>query len=95
MNIAYWIGAGLLGCFYLYAGAMKVLRSRDRLRPMMAWVDRPLSGRWGHSRQKRKPAKRGTGGDRRGSERRVGRVSLDGRHQPGAEAGVAAGGWAG
>ncbi|WP_406065811.1 DoxX family protein [Streptomyces sp. NBC_01077] len=40
MNIAYWIVAGLLALFYLYAGAMKVIRSRDRLRPMMAWVDR-------------------------------------------------------
>ncbi|MEV2213424.1 DoxX family protein [Streptomyces sp. NPDC050997] len=36
----YWIVAGLLALFYLYAGAMKVLRSRDQLRPMMAWVDR-------------------------------------------------------
>jgi hypothetical protein len=40
MNIAYWIAAGLLALFYLYAGAMKVIRSRDQLRPMMAWVDR-------------------------------------------------------
>lgn len=40
MNIAYWIVAGLLALFYLYAGAMKVFRSRDQLRPMMAWVDR-------------------------------------------------------
>ncbi|WP_328946786.1 DoxX family protein [Streptomyces sp. NBC_00250] len=44
MNIAYVIVAGLLALFYLYAGAMKVIRSRDRLRPMMAWVDRiPLA----------------------------------------------------
>ncbi|MGO4456723.1 DoxX family protein [Streptomyces sp. M-16] len=44
MNTAYWIVAGLLALFYLYAGAMKVIRSRDRLRPMMAWVDRvPLA----------------------------------------------------
>ncbi|MGW6604174.1 DoxX family protein [Streptomyces sp. NPDC055036] len=40
MNIAYWILAGLLSLFYLYAGAMKVFRTRDQLRPMMAWVDR-------------------------------------------------------
>lgn len=40
MNIAYGILAGLLALFYLYAGALKLIRSRDRLRPMMAWVDR-------------------------------------------------------
>ena len=47
VNIAYWIVAGLLALFYLYAGGMKVIRSRDQLRPMMAWVDRmpcPPSG---------------------------------------------------
>ncbi|WP_033825553.1 DoxX family protein [Kitasatospora sp. MBT63] len=40
MNTAYWIVAGLLALFYLYAGTLKVSRSRDQLRPMMAWVDR-------------------------------------------------------
>ncbi|SEG92280.1 DoxX-like family protein [Actinacidiphila yanglinensis] len=40
MNIAFWIVAGLLALFYVYSGALKVARSRDRLRPMMAWVDR-------------------------------------------------------
>ncbi|MFF3941081.1 DoxX family protein [Streptomyces phaeofaciens] len=40
MNIAYGIVAGLLALFYVYSGAMKVIRSRDQLRPMMAWVDR-------------------------------------------------------
>lgn len=40
MNIAYWIVAGLLALFYFYAGTLKVIRSRDQLRPMMAWVDR-------------------------------------------------------
>ncbi|MET7756701.1 DoxX family protein [Streptomyces sp. NPDC005389] len=40
MNIAYGIVAGLLALFYLYAGAAKVFRSPDQLRPMMAWVDR-------------------------------------------------------
>lgn len=40
MNIAYWIVAGLLALFYLYAGTLKVIRNRDQLRPMMAWVER-------------------------------------------------------
>ncbi|MCX4851186.1 DoxX family protein [Streptomyces sp. NBC_00893] len=40
MNTIYWIVAGLLALFYFYAGTLKVIRSRDRLRPMMAWVDR-------------------------------------------------------
>ena len=40
MNVAYWIVAGLLAAFYVYAGVVKVVRSRDQLRPMMAWVDR-------------------------------------------------------
>ena len=40
MKIAYWIVAGLLALFYVYAGTLKVIRSRDQLRPMMAWVDR-------------------------------------------------------
>ncbi|MFF7994619.1 DoxX family protein [Kitasatospora xanthocidica] len=40
MNLAYGIVAVPLALFYLYAGALKVSRSRDRLRPMMAWVDR-------------------------------------------------------
>ncbi|NED13942.1 DoxX family protein [Streptomyces sp. SID9124] len=40
MNVVYWIVAGLLALFYLYAGTLKVIRSPDRLRPMMAWVDR-------------------------------------------------------
>ncbi|MER6443715.1 DoxX family protein [Streptomyces venezuelae] len=40
MAIAYWIVAGLLALFYFYAGTLKVIRSREQLRPMMAWVDR-------------------------------------------------------
>ncbi|WP_037604281.1 DoxX family protein [Streptacidiphilus rugosus] len=40
MNTAYWITAGLLALFYLYAGTLKLIRSREQLRPMMAWVDR-------------------------------------------------------
>ena len=39
VNVAYWTVAGLLALFYLYAGGVKVVRSRDQLRPMMAWVD--------------------------------------------------------
>jgi hypothetical protein len=39
MNFAYWIVAGLLALFYLYGGGVKVIQSRDRLLPMMAWVD--------------------------------------------------------
>ncbi|WP_413761339.1 DoxX family protein [Streptomyces sp. MMBL 11-3] len=39
MDIAYWITAGLLALFYLYGGGVKVVRSKERLRPMMAWVD--------------------------------------------------------
>lgn len=40
MLIAYWIVAGLLAALYLFSGGVKIVRSRDRLRPMMAWVDR-------------------------------------------------------
>ncbi|MFF4188534.1 DoxX family protein [Streptomyces sp. NPDC001691] len=40
MNIVYWFVAGTLALFYFYAGALKVVSSRDQLRPMMAWVDR-------------------------------------------------------
>jgi len=39
MIVAYWILAGLLALFFLYSGGVKVVRSRDRLRPMMGWVD--------------------------------------------------------
>jgi DoxX-like family len=39
MRVAYWIVAALLALFYLYAGGIKVARSRDQLRPMMGWVD--------------------------------------------------------
>lgn len=39
VNIAYWIVAGLLALFYLYGGGVKAVRSRERLQPMMAWVD--------------------------------------------------------
>lgn len=44
MTVAYWIAASLLALFYLYSGGIKVIRSKDRLRPMMGWVDSvPLS----------------------------------------------------
>ena len=44
MVIAYWIVAGLLAVLYLYSGGMKLVRSAQQLRPMMAWVDgMPLS----------------------------------------------------
>lgn len=39
MGVAYWIVAGLLGVFYLYAGGKKIVQSRERLAPMMGWVD--------------------------------------------------------
>ena len=39
MVVAYWIVAGLLALFYLYAGGTKIAQSRERLRPMMGWVD--------------------------------------------------------
>lgn len=39
MSIAYWIVAGLLALFFLYAGGIKVVQSPEKLRPMMAWVD--------------------------------------------------------
>ncbi|XVV16520.1 DoxX family protein [Actinoplanes sp. CA-131856] len=39
MHLAYWIVAALLALVYLYSGGLKVLQSRDQLRPMMGWVD--------------------------------------------------------
>jgi DoxX-like family len=39
MTVAYWIVAAVLAVFYLYAGGIKILRSKDQLRPMMGWVD--------------------------------------------------------
>ncbi|MGD0559814.1 MAG: DoxX family protein [Streptosporangiaceae bacterium] len=39
MHVAYWIVAGLLALFYLYGGGIKVIRTREQLLPMMAWVD--------------------------------------------------------
>lgn len=39
MTIAYWVVAGLLASLYLYSGGIKIVRSKDQLRPMMGWVD--------------------------------------------------------
>jgi len=39
MEIGYWIVAALLAVFYLYAGGKKVAQSKERLAPMMGWVD--------------------------------------------------------
>lgn len=39
MVVAYWIVAGLLALFYLYAGGQKIARSQEQLAPMMKWVD--------------------------------------------------------
>ncbi|MFK0283821.1 DoxX family protein [Streptomyces sp. NPDC090499] len=39
MSAAYWTVAGLLALFYLYGGGLKAVASRERLLPMMAWVD--------------------------------------------------------
>ncbi|WP_371596697.1 DoxX family protein [Streptomyces sp. NBC_00564] len=40
MHVAYWIVAAMLALFYLYGGGIKVIRTREQLQPMMAWVDR-------------------------------------------------------
>jgi hypothetical protein len=40
VTVGYWVLAGLLALFYAYSGGLKTVRSRDGLRPMMAWVDR-------------------------------------------------------
>jgi uncharacterized membrane protein len=39
MRTAYWIIAALLAVLYAYSGTLKITRSKDQLRPMMAWVD--------------------------------------------------------
>ena len=44
MKVAYWIVAALLALLYLYSGGIKVVQSKDQLRPMMGWIDSvPLS----------------------------------------------------
>jgi hypothetical protein len=40
VTIAYWIIAALLAAFYVYAGGIKLVQSKEQLQPMMAWVDR-------------------------------------------------------
>ena len=39
MHVAYWIVAGLLAVFYVYAGGKKLAQSKEALAPMMGWVD--------------------------------------------------------
>ena len=39
MQLAYWIVAGFLAAFYLFAGGRKVTQSKEALAPMMGWVD--------------------------------------------------------
>ncbi|MYR56789.1 DoxX family protein [Streptomyces sp. SID625] len=39
MTLAYGAVAGPLALFHLYSGALKAVRSRARLQPMMAWVE--------------------------------------------------------
>ena len=39
MTVAYWVVAGLLVLFNLYGGGKKVVQSKERLAPMMGWVD--------------------------------------------------------
>ncbi len=38
MEIAFWIVAGLLAVFYVYAGSLKLVRSQEQLQPMMGWA---------------------------------------------------------
>lgn len=39
MMIAYWVIAAVLAVVYLYSGGMKLLRSKEQLRPAMTWVE--------------------------------------------------------
>jgi DoxX-like protein len=39
VHVAYWIVAGLLAVFYVYAGGKKLAQSKEALAPMMGWVD--------------------------------------------------------
>jgi hypothetical protein len=39
MTVAYWVVAGVLALLYLYSGGIKIVQSKDRLRPVMEWVD--------------------------------------------------------
>jgi hypothetical protein len=45
MSVVHWVAAGLLAVFFLYAGGLKLVRSREQLAPMMRWVDTvPMPG---------------------------------------------------
>ena len=45
MTAAYWVVAGLLAPFYLYAGGLKLVRTQKQLEPTMGWVDTiPMPG---------------------------------------------------
>jgi DoxX-like protein len=39
VTVAYGVVASLLALLYLYSGGLKMVRSKDQLRPMMGWVD--------------------------------------------------------
>jgi len=39
MEIAYWIVASLLSLLFAYAGGRKVAQDKERLAPLMNWVD--------------------------------------------------------
>ncbi|SOD73911.1 DoxX-like protein [Jatrophihabitans sp. GAS493] len=39
MKVAYWVVAAVLALLYLYSGGIKIVRSKDQLRPMMGWID--------------------------------------------------------
>lgn len=41
MNVALWIGAGILAALYLAAGGMKASQPRDKIlqNPNMGWVE--------------------------------------------------------
>ncbi|GAA2833511.1 DoxX family protein [Nonomuraea rubra] len=39
MEFSYWVVAALLAVLYLFAGVKKIVQSRERLQPMMGWVD--------------------------------------------------------
>ncbi len=51
MTVAYWIVAGLLAVFFVYAGGIKVVQSPEKLRPMMAWVDSVPTATGAHDRR--------------------------------------------
>ena len=39
MNIVLWVVQGLLAAAFLMAGSNKLMRSKEQLKPMMAWVE--------------------------------------------------------